>query len=397
MRAAASLLHEGPGDEPLEANASPPETEKSPWVASLREALPALEALAPKAPPKKPKAAGPAYAAAQNVLALLSATPKARAKTLGVAATDGGAVLWGGADASSRWAAASVLRRAFDGEAVASFSSVSPHCWRGLARAATTREAYVRVAARRALNAGIGKWPKAVASSHAEELWGLARMSEKGDGPKPLDEEGNPEAARPDLRRAVADLLRETQPLEAFSPVLTANLALLCHHAAVASPKVSVKLWRRVSGKCALNDAGRDILKDALLAVDDEPTAVTNERRAAAARAFAALNADAWPLVADALREATARVPSADARKAWSGAVSSEADAPSLFEGTSTAKPKTAQKTAKRGKLYGSDDAARSGTGAPPDQNGGQQPPSDVATLIAMRELEDAYRVIVMI
>ena len=51
-------------------------------------------------------------------------------------------------------------------------------------------------------------------------------------------------------------------------------------------------------------------------------------------------------------------MPSADARKAWSGAVSSEADAPSLFEGTSTAKPKTAQKTAKRGKLYGSDDAA---------------------------------------
>ena len=38
--------------------------------------------------------------------------------------------------------------------------------------------------------------------------------------------------------------------------------------------------------------------------------------------------------------------------------MSSEADAPSLFEGTSTAKPKTAQKTAKRGKLYGSDDAA---------------------------------------
>ena len=141
LRAAASLLHEGPGDEPLEANASPPETEKSPWVASLREALPALEALAPKAPPKKPKAAGPAYAAAQNVLALLSATPKARAKTLGVAATDGGAVLFGGADASSKWAAASVLRRAFEGEAVASFASVSPHCWRGLARAATTRDA----------------------------------------------------------------------------------------------------------------------------------------------------------------------------------------------------------------------------------------------------------------
>ena len=63
-------------------------------------------------------------------------------------------------------------------------------------------------------------------------------MSEQGDGPKPIDEEGSPEAARPDLRRAVADLLRETRPLEAFSPVLTANLALLCHHAAVASPNV---------------------------------------------------------------------------------------------------------------------------------------------------------------
>ena len=78
------------------------------------------------------------------------------------------------------------------------------------------------------------------------------------------------------------------------------------------------------------------------LAIDDEPRAVTNERRAAAARAFAALNADAWPLVADALREAIAGKPSADARKAWSGAVSSEADAPSLFEGTTSTKPKTA-------------------------------------------------------
>ena len=357
--AAAALLREGPGDEHLAAHFPDARREDaSPWVAALRTALPALEALAPKAPPKKPKVAGPAYAAAQNVLALLSATPKARAKALSVAVADGGAVLFAGADATSRWAAASVLRRAFENEAVASFASVAPHCWRGLARSATDRSAYVRFAARRAVRSGIKRYPKAVAATHAEELWALARTCDMGDGPKPIDEEGNAEAPRPDFRRAVADLLRETTGIETFPGPLAAHLALLCHHAAVASPKVARKRWARIATKCDLNDAGRALLQTALLQSEDEPRAVTIARRAAAAEAFAALGGDAWPLVADALRDATAHAPSADARRAWAGRVTRESDAPSLFEGTASTKAKAVAKTAKRGKLYESDDAA---------------------------------------